>query len=138
MGAVEEDPGILRVAVAGEKRAVWGDVDVDGDGPIVEVEPGLLVGFEVGAGDPVGAAGAAGVLELIPGGRAIGGPELVAPDFVDHGAGVDFEEICAVGVDGPDAVVVLPGAFVAVHEDVGIGGGELEMIVPVTAGVERF
>lgn len=138
VGDVEHDPGALGVAVAGEEGAVAGDGYVDRGGAGVEVVPDFVMGFEIGAGDPGGGGVVAGVIELIPTDRAVGGPEFVAPYFVDHGAGVNFLQIASVEVDRPDAIVVLPGAFVAIHQDIGIGGGAEEMIVPVIAGVEGF
>ena len=90
--------------------------------------------FEVVAGEEE--VFAFGVLPVVPDGLAVEAPELVAGDLHGHGALVDEGVVGAVGVDHPDAIDLLPGAFVAVHEEVGVGGGEEEMVDPV-GGVEK-
>ena len=55
---------------------------------------------------------------------------------IEHGALVDEGVVGAVGVNHPDAVDLLPRAFVAVHEEFGIGGREEEVVDPV-GGVEE-
>ena len=90
---------------------------------------GALAGLEVIAGEEE--VFALGVLPVVPDGFAVEAPELVAGDLHDHGAFVDEGVVGAVGVDHPDAVDLLPGAFVAVHEEFGVGRGEEEVVDPV-------
>ena len=42
----------------------------------------------------------------------------------------------AVGADGPDAVDLVPGTFVAEHQQAGIGGRELQVIQPVVCAMD--
>ncbi len=79
---------------------------------------------------------ALGVLPVVPDGLAVEAPELVAGDLHDHGAFVDEGVVGAVGVDEPDAIDLLPHAFVAVEDEVGVGGGEEHVTDPV-GGVEE-
>ena len=100
----------------------------------LHVEGGALAGLQVVAGEEE--VFAFGVLPVVPDGLAVESPELVAGDLHRHGAFVDEGVVGAVGVDHPDAIDLLPGAFVAVHEEVGVGGGEEEMVDPV-GGVKQ-
>ncbi len=100
----------------------------------LHVVGGALAGLEVVAGEEE--VFALGVLPVVPDGLAVEAPELVAGDLHGHGAFVDEGVVGAVGVDEPDAIDLLPHAFVAVHEELGVGGGEEEMVDPV-GGVEE-
>ena len=121
-------------AVAGEEVEVLGEVEVNRPLVALHVEGGALAGLEVVAGEEE--VFALGVLPVVPDGLAIEAPELVACDLHGHGALVDEGVVGAVGVDHPDAIDFLPGAFVAVHEEGGVGGGEEEVVDPV-GGVEE-
>ena len=57
---------------------------------------------------------------------------------ISHGAFVDEGVVGAVGVDHPDAIDLLPGAFVAVHEQCRVDGREEEMVDPVGGVKEGF
>ncbi len=122
-------------AVAGEEVEVLGEVEVNGPLVALHVEGGALAVGEVVAGEVE--VFTFGGLPVVPDGLAVEAPELVAGDLHEHGALVDEGVVGAVGVDHPDAVDLLPGALVAVHEEGGVGGGEEEVIDPV-GGVEEF
>ena len=79
-----------------------------------------------------------GRLQIIPDDFAIGAEELVPGDFHVHGAGMDFAQFGTVRADGPYAIDLMPGAFVAKHEQIRLGWGKLNMIEPVRAGMECF
>ena len=55
-------------------------------------------------------------------------------DFHVHEAFVDQLLARAVGADGPDPIDLVPGAFMAIHDEAGIGGRELDMVEPVGRG----
>src|SRR5437762_1106410 len=97
-------------------------------GPVVAVDwvsraNALL---DTDAGDPELLA--ARSLEVVPDGFAIGAPEFVAGDFHFHGAVVHEFHADAIGADRPDAIDLVPGAFVAVHDQSRVCGGKLEMV----------
>ena len=121
-------------AVAGEEVEVFGEVEVNRPLVALHVIGGALAGLQVVAGEEE--VFALGVLPVVPDGLAVEAPELVAGDLHGHGAFVDEGVVGAVGVNHPDAVDLLPWAFVAVHEEFGVGGGEEEVVDPV-GGVEE-
>ena len=121
-------------AVAGEEVKVFGEVEVNRPLVALHVEGSAFAGLEVVAGEEE--VFAFGILPVVPDGLAVEAPELVAGDLHGHGAFVDQGVVGAVGVDHPDAIDFLPRAFVAVHEEFGVGWGEEEMIDPV-GGVEE-
>ncbi|KAG5725554.1 hypothetical protein E4T56_gene5987, partial [Termitomyces sp. T112] len=73
-------------------------------------------------------------LQIVPDRLAIGRKELMARDLIVHGPRVDQFLARAVGADGPDAVHLVPGPFVAIHDQARIGRRELHMVEPVIAG----
>ena len=85
----------------------------------LQVIPRPFAGFDVVTGDPKILA--ARRLQVIPDGFAAGTEKFMAGDFHDHGAGVDLGHLRAVGADGPDAVHLVPRAFVTKQEQVRIG-----------------
>ena len=122
-------------AVAGEEVEVFGEVEVNRPLVALHVVGGALAGLEVVAGEEE--VFALGKLPVVPDGLAVESPELVAGDLHDHGALVDEGVLRAVGVDEPDAIDLLPHAFVAVHEEGGVGGREEQVVDPV-GGVEKW
>ncbi len=72
-----------------------------------------------------------GWLPVVPDGFAIEAPELVAGYLHEHGALVDEFVVGAIGVDHPDAIDLLPGAFVAVHDQGRVSGREEHVADPV-------
>ncbi len=121
-------------AVAGEEVEVLGEVEVNRPLVALHVVGGAFAGLEVVAGEKE--VFALGILPVVPDGLAVESPELVASDLHSHSALVDEGVVRAVGVDEPDAIDLLPHAFVAVHEKSGVGGREEEVIDPV-GGVEK-
>ena len=95
---------------------------------------GALSGLKVVAGEVEVLA--LGILPVVPDGLAVEAPELVAGDLHQHGALVDEGVVGSVGVDHPDAVDLLPGALVAVHQELRIGGREEQVVDPV-GGVQE-
>ena len=121
-------------AVAGEEVEVLGQVEVDGPLVALHVVGGALAGGEVVAGE-VEVLALDG-LPVVPDGLAVEAPELVPGDLHGDAAFVDERVVGAVGVDHPDAVDFLPGAFVAVHQQRGVLGREEHVADPV-GGVEE-
>ena len=77
-------------------------------------------------------------LQVVPDGPAVWGPELVAGDLHVHLARVHQAPAAAVGADGPDPVHLVPGSLVAVHQQAGVGRGELDVVEPVGRAVDRL
>ncbi len=102
-------------AVAGEEVEVLGEVEVNRPLVALHVEGGALAVGEVVAGEIE--VFSFGGLPVVPDGLAVEAPELVASDLHEHGALVNEGVVGAVGVDHPDAVDLLPGTLVAVHEE---------------------
>src|SRR5260370_5436660 len=121
-------------AVAGEEIEIFGEIEMNRPLVALHVEGGTLAGLQVVAGEEE--VFAFGVLPVVPDGFAIEPPELVARDLHGHGAFVDEGVVGAVSVDHPDTIDLLPGAFVAVHEELWIGWREEEMVNPVS-GVKK-
>src|SRR5262249_58626474 len=59
-------------------------------------------------------------------------------DLHVHRARVDLAQPGAVGADRPDAVYLVPGAFVTEHQQARVRRRELDVVEPVVAGVERL
>jgi len=62
----------------------------------------------------------------------------MAGDLILHDPLVDELVLRAIGADGPDAVHLLPGALMAIHEKGGICRGKLEVIEPVVAVLDEL
>jgi len=97
----------------------------------LHVEGGAFVGVKVVASEEE--VFALGILPVVPDGFTVETPELVAGDLHEHGAFVDERVVGAVGVDHPDAIDLLPWAFVAVHEKGWVDWGEEKVVDPVGA-----
>src|SRR5262249_24413288 len=70
-------------------------------------------------------------LQVKPYRPAVGAEELMPGNLHFHGSSMNLTQASAVGPDGPDAVHLVPGAFVTEHEQARICGRELNVIEPV-------
>src|SRR5205814_8098790 len=109
--------------------------DVVVDRPLIPLDAVTdpLAGLDVDAGQPE--LPAARRLKIIPDHLAVMAPELVAGDLHVHGAWVHEAQAGAVAADRPDAIDLMPGAFVAEQQQRRIGGRELQVIEPIVAVV---
>src|SRR5215471_10462564 len=111
-------PGDLAgvAAIAAEEFAIRSDVEVDAPLVALQVVPGPLAAFDVVAGEPE--IHAARCLQVVPDGLTVVTPEFVTEDFHRNRPRVNFGDVAAVGVHGPDAVHLVPRALVAEHQQV--------------------
>jgi len=116
-------------AVAGEEVEVLCEVEVNGPSVALHVVGGALVCLQIVTGEEK--VFALGWLPVVPDGFAIEAPELVAGYLHEHGALVDEFVVGAIGVDHPDAIDLLLGAFVAVHDQGWLNGREEHVADPV-------
>jgi len=123
---------VFVAAVAGKQRVVGRNIEMHAPFVPLQMIPGAFAGFDIAARDPEILA--ARRLQIIPDGFSVGAPEFVAGDFHHHRALVDEFQIRAVGADGPDAVELVPRAFVAEHEQVRVGRRKLQVAEPVRVG----
>ena len=75
-------------------------------------------------------------LEIEPNRFPICAPELMAGDFVGHGAFVHQSKVGPVYMYLPDAIEFVPRTFVAEHEKPGIGRRKLNMAEPAFVAIE--
>src|SRR5579875_897151 len=121
-------------AIAAEQVEVARKVEVNRPLVALHVICGAASGFEVIAREEE--VFALGILPVVPDGLAVETPELVACNLHVHRALVYERVVRAVGVDHPDAINLLPGAFVAVHQKVRVSRREKQMVDPV-GGVKQ-
>ncbi len=77
------------------------------------------------------------VVVVVPNRGPIGGPEFVAGDFIGFGPLEDeLRRRVVPDAQGPDAIDLRPWSFVAIHQQVGIGGRELGVAKPRIDPVE--
>src|ERR1035438_7945211 len=100
-------------AVAGEESFSLSQVEVNGPLIALHVVRNALVGFQVIAGEKEILA--LGKLPVIPDGFSVQAPKLVASNLHSHGALVDEPVMRAIGMDHPDAIDLMPRAFMALH-----------------------
>src|SRR5436190_5011488 len=120
-------------AVAQERLTVGRNTEVDR--PLTFLHSVLLdlAGFDVVFGKPKHLPFRR--LQIVVDMLAVLAKELVPGDLHIHRAGVDLFEIAAVSTDRPDAVDLVPRAFVAEHYQRRVGWRHLNMIQPVGRGM---
>ena len=92
----------------------------------LQVVAGFRAGRHVHAGDPEVLA--ARRLQIEPHRVSVPAPPLVAVDLHVHGASVHQPHLAAVGADGPRPIQLVPRAFVAIQQEIGIDRIELQVI----------
>src|SRR3954463_13405988 len=70
-------------------------------------------------------------LQVVPDPLAVVAEELVPRNLVAHGPPVQQPEVLAVGADRPDAVHLVPGAFVTEEQAVRGGRRRLQGVAPL-------
>src|SRR3981081_488946 len=81
---------------------------------------------------------ASGSLEVVPDGVAVRAEEFVPRNLHVHRTPVNSGEPAAVGPDGPDAIDLVPGTFVAEQDETGVRRRELHVVEPVRRAMDHL